>query len=143
MIALFVRPKKLFVTRDRWGVFWRTTLQHFWRLFHRVFTALFPVTTTGCVKIFTQPVILTSLFFHVLFFPPTAPHAMMADDAQEEASHDAERRVQKFIKGTIEMQNDDRFKGLMELRLCGTQQIRNASYDLPTDAQVTYEDMLS
>jgi hypothetical protein len=37
---------------------------------------------------------------------------MMANDAQEETSRDAKRRVQHFIKGTIEMQNDDRFKGL-------------------------------
>ena len=36
----------------------------------------------------------------------------MANDAQEETSHDTKRRVQQFIKGTIEMQNDDRFKGL-------------------------------
>jgi poly-D-alanine transfer protein DltD len=72
----------------------------------------FPVTTTGCTKIFVQPVILTSLFFHVLFFLPTALLTMMANDAQEETSHDMERRVQQFIKGTIEMQNDDRFKGL-------------------------------
>jgi hypothetical protein len=41
------------------------------------------------------------------------------------------------------MQNDDRFKGLMELMLPGVQQIWNALYDLPTDAQVTYEDTLS
>jgi hypothetical protein len=94
------------------GFFWRTTFQHFWHLFHGVFTAIFPVTTTGCMKNFVQPVILTSLFFHVLFFPPIAPRAMMANDAQEETSHDTERRVQQFIKGTIEMQNDDRFKEL-------------------------------
>jgi hypothetical protein len=72
----------------------------------------FPGTTTGCTKIFVQLVILTSLFFHVLFFPLTAPRPMMANDAQEETSRDAQRRVQQFIKGTIEMQNDDRFKGL-------------------------------
>jgi hypothetical protein len=46
-------------------------------------------------------------------------------------------------KGTIEMQNDDRFKGLMELMLPGMQQIWNALYDLPTNVQVTYEDTLS
>jgi hypothetical protein len=46
-------------------------------------------------------------------------------------------------KGTIEMQNDDRFKGLMELMLPGMQQIWNALYDLPTNIQVTYEDTLS
>jgi hypothetical protein len=85
----------------------------------------------------------TSLFFHVPFFLLTALCTMMANDAQEETSHDAERRLQQFIKGTIEMQNDDRFKGLMELMLPGTQQIRNALYDLPTNAQVTYEDTLS
>jgi hypothetical protein len=67
---------------------------------------------TGCTNNFVQPVILTSLFFHVLFFPATALRAMMANDAQEETSHDAKRRVQQFIMGTIEMQNDDRFKGL-------------------------------
>jgi hypothetical protein len=41
------------------------------------------------------------------------------------------------------MQNDDRFKGLMELMLPGMQQIWNALYDLPTNIQVTYEDTLS
>jgi hypothetical protein len=51
------------------GVFWRTTLQHFWHLFHGV-----------------------------LFFPLTAPCTMMANDAQEETSCDAKRRVQQFIK---------------------------------------------
>jgi hypothetical protein len=37
---------------------------------------------------------------------------MMDNDAQEETSCDTKRRVQQFIKETIEMQNDDRFKGL-------------------------------
>jgi hypothetical protein len=135
--------QKSFLSLVTAGFFWRTTLQHFWHLFHGVFTAIFSMTTTGCTKIFVQPVILTSLFFHVLFFLPTAPRTMMANDAQEETSCDAKRRVQQFIKGTIEMQNDDRFKGLMELMLPGAQQIWNALYDLPTNTQVTYEDTLS
>ena len=112
MIALFGCPKKLLVTRDLWGFFGEQPFSIF-GIFFMVFSLqFFPVTTTGCTKIFVQPVILTSLFFHVLFFPPTAPRAMMANDAQEETSHDTKRRVQQFIKGTIEMQNDDRFKGL-------------------------------
>jgi hypothetical protein len=85
----------------------------------------------------------TAGHFHVLFFLPTAPRIMMANDAQEETRCDAKRRVQQFIKGTIEMKNDERFKGLMELMLPGVQQIQNALYDLPTDTQVMYEDTLS
>ncbi len=68
---------------------------------------------------------------------------MMANDAQEETSHDTKRRVQQFIKGTIKMQNDDRFKGLMELMFPGMQQFRNALYNLLTNAQVMHEDTLS
>jgi Na+/melibiose symporter-like transporter len=105
-------PKKLLVTCDRWGFFGEQPFSIF-GVFSLVFSLqFFPVTTTGCTKNFVQPVILTSLFFHVLFFPPTAPCAMMANDAQEETSCDTKRRVQQFIKGTIEMQNDERFNGL-------------------------------
>jgi hypothetical protein len=111
MIALFGCPKKLLVTCDH--CFFGEQPFSIFGIFFMVFSLqFFPVTMTGCMKIFVQPVILTSLFFHVLFFPPTAPHPMMANDAQEETSCDAKRRVQQFIKGTIEMQNDDRFKGL-------------------------------
>jgi uncharacterized membrane protein len=104
--------KTFFVTRDLWGFFGEQPFSIF-VIFFMVFSLqFFPVTTTGCTKIFVQPVILTFIFYHVLFFLPTAPHTMMANDAQEETSRDAKRRVQQFNKGTIEMQNDDRFKGL-------------------------------
>jgi Na+/melibiose symporter-like transporter len=98
MIALFGCPKKLLITRDHWGFFGEQPFSIFGIFFMVFLLQFFPVTTTGCTKIFVQPVILTSLFFHLLFFPLTAPHAMMANDAQEETSRDAERRVQQFIK---------------------------------------------
>jgi hypothetical protein len=94
------------------GIFLENNPSAFLASFSWCFHCNFPVTATSCTKNFVQLVILTSLFFHVLFFLPTALCAMMANDAQEETSRDTKRRVQQFIKGTIEMQNDDRFKGL-------------------------------
>jgi hypothetical protein len=52
------------------------------------------------------------ILFSMFFSSRQQQCAMMANDAQEETSHDTKRRVQQFIKGTIEMQNDDRLQGL-------------------------------